>query len=182
MAESSTMLPLGTPLPDFELPDPDGNRHGTAEVADAPALLVAFVCNHCPYVKHVAPELGRLGKSWAEDGLAILAVNSNDVASYPEDSPERMGGFARANGWTFPYLYDESQDVARAFRAACTPDFFLFDRDRRLAYRGRLDASRPGTAVPVTGDELGTAVQAVLAGEPAPEQQLPSIGCSIKWR
>lgn len=182
MAESSTMLPLGTPLPDFELPDPSGTRHGTAQVADAPGLLVAFVCNHCPYVKHVAPELGRLTEHWMEEGLAVLAVNSNDVESYPEDHPDQMGPFARANGWTFPYLYDESQDVARAFRAACTPDFFLFDRDRKLVYRGRLDPSRPGTAVPVTGDELGAAVQAVLAGEQVVGDQFPSIGCSIKWR
>jgi peroxiredoxin len=182
MAESSTMLPLGTPLPDFELPDPDGTRHGTAQVADAPALLVAFVCNHCPYVKHVAPDLGRLAKEWTDAGLAVLAVNPNDVETYPEDSPDQMPGFAQANGWTFPYLYDESQEVARAFRAACTPDFFLFGRDRRLAYRGRLDASRPGSGVPVTGVELGAAVEAVLAGQPAPEQQFPSIGCSIKWK
>jgi thiol-disulfide isomerase/thioredoxin len=182
MAETSTMLPLGTPLPAFELPDPEGNLHGTAEVADAPGLLVAFVCNHCPYVKHVAPELGRLAKAWADDGLAVLAVNSNDVATYPEDDPSRMDAFARANGWDFPYLYDESQDVARAFRAACTPDFFLFDRARQLVYRGRLDASRPGTAIPVTGDELGSAVRAVLDGEPVEGEQYPSIGCSIKWR
>lgn len=182
MAETSTMLPLGTPLPPFELPDPEGKLHGTAAVADAPGLLVAFVCNHCPYVQHVAPALGRLTRDWMEAGLAVLAVNPNDVDAYPDDRPERMPAFARANGWAFPYLYDESQAVARAYHAACTPDFFLFDGDRRLAYRGRLDASRPGSGTPVTGDDLGAAVQAVLKGEPVDDDQYPSIGCSIKWR
>jgi peroxiredoxin len=179
---ASTMLPLGTPLPDFSLPAPDGTRHGTADVADAPALLVAFVCNHCPYVRHVAADFGRLSAGWTDAGLAILAVNSNDIETFPEDGPERMATFAAENDWKFPYLLDESQEVARTLRAACTPDFFLFDRDRKLAYRGRLDASRPNSGVPVTGTELDAAVRAVLAGEPAPEEQFPSLGCNIKWK
>jgi peroxiredoxin len=179
---SSTMLPLGTPLPDFSLPDPDGVQHGTADVAEAPGLLVTFVCNHCPYVKHIAGDLGRLAKAWADAGLAILAVNPNDVEAYPDDSPERMREFAATHGWGFPYLVDESQEVALAYRAACTPDFFLFDRDRRLVYRGRLDASRPGSGVPVTGDELGGAVAAVLAGRAVTDDQRPSMGCNIKWK
>lgn len=182
MAETSTMLPLGTPLPAFELPDPEGKLHGSADVAGAPALLVAFVCNHCPYVKHVAPALGNLAKEWIDAGLAVLAVNPNDAESHPDDSPDLMPGFASANGWTFPYLYDESQDVARAYRAACTPDFFLFDGERRLVYRGRLDTSRPGSGTPVTGDELGAAVHAALQGKQITGEQFPSIGCSIKWR
>jgi peroxiredoxin len=179
----STMLPLGTPVPEFELPDPGGARHGTAAVADAPGLLVAFVCNHCPYVVHVAKDLGRLAQGWTARGLAVLAVNSNDAAAYPADAPSAMPGFAAASGWTFPYLVDETQEVARAYRAACTPDFFLFDGDRRLAYRGRLDGSRPNSGVPVTGDELGAAVDAVLRGDPVgDERQLPSMGCNIKWK
>lgn len=182
MAAESTMLPLGTPIPDFTLPDPAGALHGPGDYADAPGVLVAFVCNHCPYVIHVGPELGRQAKGWIDQGLGILAVNPNDVAAYPDDAPERMPGFAAANGWAFPYLVDESQDVARAYRAACTPDFFLFGRDRTLVYRGRFDASRPGSATPLTGEDLGAAVSAVLAGTPLPERQLPSIGCSIKWK
>src|SRR6266511_3616233 len=178
----STMLPLGTPVPELELPDPSGARFGTAAVADAPGLLVAFVCNHCPYVVHVARDLGRLAGDWMDRGLAVLAVNSNDVAAYPADSPERMPEFAAANGWSFPYLVDEDQEVATAYRAACTPDFFLFDGDRRLAYRGRLDGSRPNSGLPVTGAELGAAVDAVLTGQPVTGDQLPSMGCSIKWK
>lgn len=179
---TSTMLPLGTPLPEFSLPDADGGVHSTADAAEAPGLLVAFVSNHCPYVKHVAPELGRLTAKWMDAGLAVLAVNSNDVEAYPEDGPEPMKEFAKVSGWTFPYLIDESQEVARTYRAACTPDFFLFDRDRRLVYRGRLDGSRPNSGVPVTGEDLGRAVDAVLAGQPVPDDQLPSMGCNIKWK
>jgi peroxiredoxin len=178
----STMLPLGTPLPPFELPDPAGVLHGTAEHADAPGLLVAFVCNHCPYVVHVAKDLGRLADDWMGRGLAVLAVNSNDTAAYPADSPDLMPGFAETNGWRFPYLVDESQAVALTYRAACTPDFFLFDGDRRLAYRGRLDGSRPNSGLPVTGEDLGAAVDAVLTGTPVPTRQLPSIGCNLKWK
>jgi peroxiredoxin len=178
----STMLPLGTPVPELELPDAGGTRHGTAVLADAPGLLVAFVCNHCPYVVHVADDLGRLAEGWRAEGLAVLAVNSNDATSHPADGPDRMPAFAEAHGWAFPYLVDETQEVALAYRAACTPDFFLFDGDRRLAYRGRLDGSRPNSGVPVTGDDLGAAVHAVLAGTPAPTTQLPSMGCNIKWK
>jgi peroxiredoxin len=182
MAVNSVMLPLGTPLPAFELPDPTGTVHRTADHAEAPGVLVAFLCNHCPYVKHVAPALGRLAKQWQGDGLAVLGVNSNDAAAYPEDSPDQMLAFARAHDWTFPYLVDEAQEVGRTYQAACTPDFFLFGRDGTLAYRGRLDASRPNSGVPVTGDDLDAAIRAVLAGEPAPADQFPSIGCSIKWK
>ena len=182
MAAESTMLPLGTPIPDFTLPDPAGALHGPSDHADAPGVLVVFACNHCPYVVHVGPELGRQAKGWMDQGIAILAVNPNDARAYPDDAPERMPGFAAANGWTFPYLVDESQEVARAYRAACTPDFFLFGRDRTLAYRGRFDASRPGSATPLTGEDVGAAISAVLTGTPVPERQLPSIGCSIKWK
>jgi len=178
----STMLPLGTPVPELELPDAAGVRHGTADSAGAPGLLVAFVCNHCPYVIHVAKDLGRLAEDWMARGLAVLAINSNDTEAYPADAPDLMPGFAETNGWTFPYLVDESQDVALAYRAACTPDFFLFDGDRRLAYRGRLDGSRPNSGVPVTGDDLAAAVDAVLTGRPAPTTQLPSMGCNLKWK
>lgn len=179
---NSTMLPLGTPLPAFELPDPGGARHGTAEVADATALLVVFACNHCPYVVHVAKDLGRLADEWMARGLAVLAVNSNDTAAYPADAPELMPGFAERNGWRFPYLVDETQQVALAFRAACTPDFFLFDADHRLAYRGRLDGSRPNSGTPVTGEDLAAAVDAVLTGTPVPSPQRPSLGCNLKWK
>jgi peroxiredoxin len=182
MAVNSVMLPLGTPLPAFALPDPSGATHSTADHADAPALLVAFLCNHCPYVQHVAPGLGRLAKRWQDEGLAVLGVSTNDVDAYPDDGPDHMVAFAQRHDWTFPYLYDESQEVGLAYKAACTPDFFLFGPDRTLVYRGRLDASRPNSGVPVTGDELDAAVQAVLAGEPVATDQFPSIGCSIKWK
>ncbi|HEU5225444.1 MAG TPA: thioredoxin family protein, partial [Actinomycetota bacterium] len=160
----------------------DGTRHGTAAVADAPGLLVAFVCNHCPYVVHVAEDLGRLAQDWTSRGLVVLGVNSNDTGAYPADAPAKMPGFAAANGWTFPYLVDETQEVARAYRAACTPDFFLFDADRALVYRGQLDDSRPSNGLPVTGEDLRAAIEAVLSGEPVSEDQRASIGCSIKWR
>jgi peroxiredoxin len=182
MAVTSTMLPLGTPAPPFELPDPTGARFGTQAAAAAPGLLVAFVCNHCPYVVHVAPTLGRLAAGWIDRGLVVLAVNSNDAAAYPADAPDKMPAFAEANGWTFPYLVDETQQVGLAYRAACTPDFFLFGSDGRLTYRGRLDSSRPRSGNPVTGDELGAAVDAVLSGRPAPTAQHPSMGCNVKWK
>ena len=182
VATPSSMLPLGTRAPDFHLPAPDGSLHGPPDVADAPGLLVAFLCNHCPYVQHVADGLGRLAAGWMDDGLAVFGINPNDVAAYSEDAPERMPAFAAEHGWAFPYLYDETQQVATAYGAACTPDFFLFDRDRALAYRGQMDGSRPSNGVPVTGAELDAAAQAVLAGEPAPADQKPSVGCSIKWK
>lgn len=182
MAAESTMLPLGTTAPDFSLPDPSGEVHRLTDAADAPATLVVFLCNHCPYVVHVAPALGRLAAEWQARGVAVFGISCNDVEAYPDDRPERMGPFAEANGWTFPYLYDESQEVGLAYGAACTPDFFLFDAGRRLVYRGRLDASRPNSGVPVTGDDLGAAVDAVLTGRPVDDDQWPSVGCSIKWK
>jgi thiol-disulfide isomerase/thioredoxin len=179
----STMVPLGTPLPDdFRLPDPDGALHGPSDAPDAPGLLVAFLCNHCPYVRHIAPALGKLSRQWASQGLAIIGVNANDIESHPDDGPEPMKRFARENDWQFPYVLDETQEVAKKFRAACTPDFFLFDRDRRLVYRGQFDASRPSNAEPVTGRDLDAAVNAMLSGKPVPEDQVPSLGCNIKWK
>lgn len=178
----STMLELGTPAPDFRLPDPSGRIYSRDDFRDAPALLVMFICNHCPFVKHIREGLAKLGRDYRGRGVAIVAINSNDVESYPEDRPERMAEEAKEAGYVFPYLFDETQEVARAYRAACTPDFFLFDRDRRLVYRGQFDDSRPGNGVPVTGADLRAAIDAVLAGEkPSPEQR-PSLGCNIKWR
>ncbi len=183
MAVTSTMLPLGTEAPDFSLPDVvTGETVSRDDFGDARALLVMFICNHCPYVKHVASELAALGRDYAGSDVAIVAINANDVATYPEDSPEAMAAEAASRGYVFPYLHDESQDVAKAYTAACTPDFFLFGADRRLAYRGRLDGSRPNSDVPTTGEELRAAIEAVRSGAPAPAQQQPSMGCNIKWR
>lgn len=182
MAVASTMMPLGTPAPDFSLPDPSGRRWSRDDFVAAPGLLVMFICNHCPYVRHVREPLAALTRRWMEQGLAVVAVQSNDWEAYPDDSPERMAQEIEEVGYTFPYLVDESQDVARAYGAACTPDFFLFDEDRRLVYRGQLDDSRPGSDLPVTGADLGRAIADLLAGEPVDDRQLPSLGCSIKWR
>jgi peroxiredoxin len=181
-AVNSSMLPLGTPAPDFRLPTPDGGLVGRDDFKDAPALLVMFICNHCPYVKHVRSGLAAFGRDYRERGLAIAAINSNDVATYPDDRPEKMAEEARAAGYLFPYLYDETQAVAKSYRAACTPDFFLFDRDRRLVYRGQFDDSRPNNDRPVTGADLRAAADAVLAGRALPQDQRPSIGCNIKWK
>lgn len=178
----STMLPLGTEAPDFLLPQPDGRAISLSEFADAPALLVMFICNHCPYVKHVAPELARLGREYQKKGVAIVAISANNVNTHPDDSPEKMEEEIVRRGYTFPYLYDESQEVAKAYRAACTPDFFVFDADKRLVYRGQLDGSRPGNDVPVTGEDLRAALDAVLAGQTVAEEQKPSLGCNIKWK
>lgn len=180
----STMLGLGTPAPDFVLPDTTagGKEVALADFSAAPALLVAFICNHCPFVQHVAGELAALSRDLPAQGVAMVAISSNDAAAYPADSPEAMAAEAARQGWAFPYLYDESQEVAAAYRAACTPDFFLFDGDRKLVYRGQLDASRPGNGVPVTGADLRAAVDAVLAGKPVNEDQRPSLGCNIKWK
>jgi peroxiredoxin len=178
----STMLPLGTPAPDFQLPDPAGRRVARDDFAAVPALLVAFLCNHCPYVKHLRAGFAAFAKEYGARGLAIVAINSNDYAEYPEDAPARMAEEAKRAGYAFPYLVDEEQSVAKAYRAACTPDFFLFDAQRRLAYRGQFDDSRPGNRIPVTGHDLRAAVDAVLAGRAAPAEQKPSIGCNIKWR
>jgi len=176
------MLALGTTAPDFSLPDPTGRPHALADFADATALLVIFLCNHCPYVKHVAKELGNLHRDYRSKGLAVVGINANDVTSHPADSPAKMADEATAQGYEFPYLYDESQAVAQAYRAACTPDFFLFDRDRELVYRGQLDASRPGIGVPVTGADLRAAIDATLAGAALPGDQHASLGCNIKWK
>jgi peroxiredoxin len=179
----STMLPLGTPLPAFSLPDTvSGRRVSAADLRAAPALLVMFLCNHCPYVKHVRAELAALGREYGARGVAIVAISSNDVVAYPADAPELMTVEAREAGYTFPYLYDESQEVARAFAAACTPDFFLFGPARTLVYRGQLDGSRPNSGVPVTGADLRAALDEVLAGGVPSEAQVPSLGCNIKWR
>ncbi|QDT67967.1 Putative peroxiredoxin [Planctomycetes bacterium MalM25] len=177
----STMLPLGTPAPEFSLPDVDGSTKSRGDFAGSPGLLVIFMCNHCPFVIHLADALAVFAKEYQEKGLAVVGVSSNDVANYPDDSPELMVKEAAARGYTFPYLYDETQAVAKAYRAACTPDFFLFDKDQKLAYRGQFDSSRPGSGVAPTGEDLRAACDAVLAGAAPSEQQLPSIGCNIKW-
>ncbi|MGH7469448.1 MAG: thioredoxin family protein [Longimicrobiales bacterium] len=181
-ATSSTMLELGTVAPAFTLPDPDGTLHSTSDYAAAPALLVMFICNHCPFVKHVRAELARLGHDYRSRGVAILAVNSNDAQQYPADGPNEMRAEKEAAGYPFPYLYDEAQAVAASYKAACTPDFYLFDGQRKLVYRGQLDDSRPSNGIPVTGTHLRGALDAVLAGRPISAVQIPSIGCSIKWR
>ena len=177
----STMVPLGTPAPPFALPDLDGRLVRLEDFADARALLVMFICNHCPYVVHVREPLARLVRDYQARGVAVVGINSNDTSRYPDDRPDRMREVAAEAGFTFPYLYDETQDVARAYRAACTPDFFLYDGAMRLAYRGQMDRSRPGSEVPVTGEDLTRAVDAVLAGRPVEGEQWPSLGCNIKW-
>ena len=178
----STMLPLGTPAPDFSLVNVDGKTVSLSDLGDAPALLVIFMSNHCPFVIHVADQLAQLAQGYQARGVAIVGIGSNDVASYPADSPEQMVAEAETRGYTFPYLYDETQAVAHAYRAACTPDFFLFDADRRLVYRGQMDASRPDSGIPVTGEDLRAALDAVLAGEKPSDDQRPSLGCNIKWK
>jgi peroxiredoxin len=182
VAVPSTMLPLGTPAPDFHLPDPSGRVHSLAGFDGAPVLVVMFLSNHCPYVKHVRSMLARVVADYQPKGVAAVGIMSNDVVNYPDDAPERMAEEIRQVGYTFPYLYDESQGVAKVYRAACTPDFFVFDRERRLVYRGQFDGSRPSNDVPVTGSDLRAALDAALAGRPIPEPQLPSLGCNIKWR
>jgi len=179
---ASTMLPLGTEAPDFTLPDTTGRSVSLADFADAQALVVVFMCNHCPFVKHVIDGLVRLVKEYQAKGVAFVGINANDVESYPEDRPENMSRFAGDKGFTFAYLFDATQEAAKSYRAACTPDFFVFDEDRRLVYRGQMDGSRPGRSEPVTGADLRAALDAVLAGELAPDEQRPSMGCNIKWR
>ncbi|MBA2326418.1 MAG: thioredoxin family protein [Actinobacteria bacterium] len=182
MAATSTMLPLGTEAPDFALPDLDGTIHHRDDFAGAPALVVAFICNHCPYVVHIRKEWAKVAQELQERGVAVVAIAANDVVAYPQDGPKGMAEEAREYGYTFPYLFDETQQVAQAYCAACTPDFYVFDRDRKLAYRGQFDDSRPRGGGPVTGADLQAAVDAVLAGQPAPEDQRPSMGCNIKWK
>jgi len=177
------MLDLGTSAPAFVLPDAVSGENVDLNTFDARrALLVMFICPHCPFVKHVNPELARLGRDYAKSGLGIVAISSNDVAQFPEDGPEGLAQQAREFGFAFPYCYDESQEVARAYKAACTPDFFLFDADRKLVYRGQLDDSRPSNGLPVTGTDLRAAIDATIAGKPAASTQKPGIGCNIKWK
>lgn len=177
----STMLPLGTACPDFSLPGVDDRTWSRADFQSQPALLVVFMCNHCPFVKHLASGLAQLARDYQPRGLAMVGISSNDAQAYPADSLEMMKVEARDRGYEFPYLFDGTQAVAKAFRAACTPDFFLFDAGRRLVYRGQFDASRPDNGIAVTGADLRGAIDAVLAGQPVSAEQKPSIGCNIKW-
>jgi peroxiredoxin len=181
-AVPSTMLELGTPAPHFALPDTEGRVVSLDDLRAAPALLVMFICNHCPYVRHLRTALAELGREYQARGAAIVGIMSNDVERYPADHPDRMREERADAGWTFPYLYDATQEVAHAYRAACTPDFFLFDGEGRLAYRGQFDDSRPRNDLPVTGRDLRAALDAVLDGRPVPPEQTPSIGCNIKWK
>ena len=179
---ASTMLPLGTQAPPFSLPSTEGNTVTIDDLAGAPGLLVMFICNHCPFVQHVRRGLAEFGREYQGRGLGIVAINSNDVITHPDDSPDKMKEEVVAVGYTFPYLFDETQEVAKAYRAACTPDFFLFDKSHNLIYRGQFDASRPGNDIPVTGSDLRAATDALLAGKPVPSAQIPSMGCNIKWK
>ena len=182
MAATSTMLALGTEAPGFTLPDVvTGDTVALEDFADADALLVMFICNHCPYVKHIRSGLVALGVDYLDSPLGIVAISSNDTDVSPGDTPEEMAREARDYGYAFPYLFDESQQVARAYTAICTPDFFLFDGDRRLVYRGRFDEARPNTETPITGADLRSAIDATLNGAPVSGEQFPSMGCSIKW-
>lgn len=179
----STMLPLGTTLPRFELPDVVSAKTISPETfAGKQAVLVMFICRHCPYVQHIKHELARLGRDYSGENVGIIAISSNDPSQYPDDAPDRLKAMARELGFTFPLCYDDTQDVAKAFTAACTPDFFLFDHGRRLVYRGQLDDSRPGNGKPVTGKDLRAAIDAARSGQPVPPDQKPSAGCNIKWK
>jgi len=179
---NSTMLPLGTQAPDFSLPDTDSKIVSLSNFKTAPALLVMFICNHCPYVQHVAFAIAKLAREYQQKGVAVVAINSNDAQKYPADSPAMMRQEIKRVGYTFPYLYDESQAAAKAYRAACTPEFYVFDKQQKLAYRGRLDGSSPGNATPTTGEDLRKALDTVLAGKAPAADQKPSIGCNIKWK
>ena len=184
MAETpSTMVPLGTRAPSFSLPDAvSGKTFSLDTLSSDKATLIMFICNHCPFVKHVQMELVNMAKDYQARGVSVVAISSNDVENYPDDAPDRMKEVAEQNNFPFPYLFDESQDVARSYRAACTPDFFLYDSDLKLVYRGQLDDSRPGNGIPVTGKDLRAAMDNLLAGEPIDPSQRPSIGCNIKWK
>jgi peroxiredoxin len=177
----STMLPLGTAAPHFKLPDTNGKMTSLADFHGQP-VLVMFICNHCPFVKHIRAQLAQLGRDYQPRGVGLVAISSNDAANYPDDSPAKMKEEAKSAGYTFPYLYDESQTVAKAYRAACTPDFYLFNAEHRLVYRGQFDASRPGNGIPVSGKDLRAALDAVLSGQEISAGQKPSIGCNIKWK
>ncbi len=179
---ASTMLPLGIEAPDFSLPDVDGRTVSRADFADAKALVVVFMCNHCPFVKHVIDGFVKLVKEYQVKDVAFVGINANDVDSYPQDRPENMSRLARDKGFTFPYLFDATQEVAKRYHAACTPDFFVFDEGRKLVYRGQMDDSRPGRNESVTGADLRAALDAVLKGEAVPDEQRPSMGCNIKWK
>lgn len=178
---ASTMLPLGSDAPDFALPNVDGSTVSLSELPADKPLLVVFMCNHCPFVIHIREEFAKFATEYQEKGLTVVGISSNDVKTHPDDSPEKMVEEAKTHGYTFPYLYDQTQEVAKAYRAACTPDFFLFDKDRKLVYRGQFDDSRPQSGIPVTGKDMRAACDAVLAGEAVSEDQKPSIGCNIKW-
>jgi peroxiredoxin len=178
----SVMPPLGIKAPPFRLPDPSGKWVSSDDFGQAPALLVVFMCPHCPYVRHIRSHFSALAKEYQARGVAIVGINSNDVEAFPDDRPEKMADEIREVDYTFPYLYDETQEVAKAFQAACTPDFFLFDRDRLLVYRGQYDDSRPKNDRPITGANLRAALDAVLAGHSVSAKQTPSMGCSIKWK
>jgi peroxiredoxin len=178
---SSQMLPIGTQAPDFDLPDAHGKRHALRD-ARGKAVLIVFMCNHCPFVQHVRGELAALGRDYLPKGVAMFGINSNDTQAHPGDAPAKMVEEARVAGYTFPYLVDAAQTVAKAYRAACTPDFFLFDAHQQLVYRGQLDDSRPGNGKPVTGRDLRQALDALLAGRPVAKEQRPSAGCTIKWK
>jgi len=176
------MLPLGTTAPDFELPNVDGRLVGLAEAAGPRGTVVMFICNHCPFVKHVADQLAALARDYLSHGIGFVAISSNNIAAHPADSPEQMVREAEERGYPFPYLYDETQDVAKDYHAACTPDFYLFDAEKKLTYRGQLDSSRPGNGIPVTGSDLRGAIDALISGRPSVVDQKPSIGCNIKWK
>lgn len=179
---ASKMISLGTSAPDFILPDTDGNIVSLNDFEQAPALLVVFMCNHCPFVKHILKDFVELAKEYQEEGVAVVAINSNDVDGFPEDSLEMMAQKVKEAGFTFPYLYDETQEAAKAYQATCTPDFFLYDKERKLVYRGQMDDSRPGNNVPITGSDLRAALEAVIEGKKVPAKQRPSMGCNIKWK
>jgi len=182
-ATNSTMLPLGTPAPDFRLTDTVSEKTvSLSDLKDAPALVVMFICNHCPYVKHIQEGMVQMARDLQAKGVAVVAISSNDARAYSQDGPTAMKSEARSAGYSFPYLFDETQAVAKAYRAACTPDFFVFDGNRRLVYRGQMDDARLGNSQPVTGNDIRAAVEAVLAAKPAPSTQKPSIGCNIKWK
>ncbi|QDU01113.1 Putative peroxiredoxin [Gimesia chilikensis] len=179
---ASTMLPLGTQAPDFSLKNVDGQMVSLSDFKDSKGLLVIFMCNHCPFVIHLREALAAFADVYMAKGMAVVGISANDVATHPDDSPEKMVEEAKSAGYNFPYLYDGTQEVAKAYKAACTPDFFLFDQEQKLVYRGQFDDSRPGNDKPVTGADLKAACDAVIAGDPVTENQKPSIGCNIKWK